>query len=392
MRILDERARDADVFVVGAGIVGLAIAAELLDRGLRVTVVEQGRAGHGASGAAGGMLAPVSEAEDEPAAVVELGLDSLARWPAWADRLETLSGMSCEYRSEGTLHVALRPDDRTELDRLARALGDRGLAATRITGSRARELEPHVSPRVTAGLEVAGDHQVDPRRACACLASAVGGARGGRLVEGAGVERVEVAGGRVIGLRLRDAGAIQDIAAATVVVAAGVDTCRTMGLPFEIAGLRPVKGQLVRLRGRPILTRVVRSRDVYLIPRRDGELLVGATMEEAGYDLGATAGGVLDLLRHAREILPAVHDLAFAEVSVGLRSVVRDQRPVIGPTGVDGLYLAVGHFRNGVLLAPATAFHLAEAIVGRRVPAALEPFLLSRLSARVDERRAESGP
>jgi glycine oxidase len=144
-------------------------------------------------------------------------------------------------------------------------------------------------------------------------------------------------------------------------------------------GLRPVKGQLVRLGGPELIRHVVRSPEVYLVPRRGGELLVGATMEERGFDALPTAGAVLDLLREAWRLLPAVYELTVTELSVGLRPVVRDHRPVIGGTGTRGLYVATGHFRNGVLLAPATAHHLADLITSGSVPAALVPFRAERL-------------
>jgi glycine oxidase len=149
-------------------------------------------------------------------------------------------------------------------------------------------------------------------------------------------------------------------------------------------GLRPVKGQVVRLTGPELIRHVVRSPDVYLVPRRGGELLVGATMEEQGLDALPTAGAVLDLLREAWRLLPGVYDLAVTELSVGFRPAVRDHRPVIGRTTTPGLYVAIGHFRNGVLLAPATAHHLAEWIVGGSAPAALAPFRVERLEAPAD--------
>jgi glycine oxidase len=154
--------------------------------------------------------------------------------------------------------------------------------------------------------------------------------------------------------------------------------------PRPPLGLRPVKGQVVRLAGRELVRHVVRSPDVYLVPRRGGELLVGATMEEQGLDALPTAGAVLDLLREAWRLLPGVHDLAVTELSVGFRPAVRDHRPVIGGTATGGLYVATGHFRNGVLLAPATAHHLAEWIVGGSAPAALAPFRVERLEAPAD--------
>jgi glycine oxidase len=173
-----------------------------------------------------------------------------------------------------------------------------------------------------------------------------------------------------------------EVAATEVIIATGAWTEQGMGLPATTVGVRPVKGQLVRLAGPPLLDRVVRTPDVYLIPRRDGELLVGATMEEVGFSTEPTAGAVLDLLRHAWEVLPGVYDLELREVSVGLRSAVEDHLPVIGPTRTQGLWLAIGHYRNGILLAPGTAQHLVRWIVEGERPEALAPFDPGRLERR----------
>jgi glycine oxidase len=159
-----------------------------------------------------------------------------------------------------------------------------------------------------------------------------------------------------------------------VVLAAGAWCDRELRHPLGETGIRPVKGQLVRLRGPRLLRHVVRTPDVYLVPREDGELLVGATMEEMGFDVGSTAGAVMDLLRHGWEALPGIYDLELAEVSVGLRSAVEDHLPLIGASGIEGLFLATGHFRNGILLAPGTAHHLARQMTEGREPRELRPF------------------
>jgi glycine oxidase len=336
-------------------------------------VVERGEPARGATWAAGGMLAPVSEAEDEPPELIELGSDSLGRFPAFVAELERETGVDCGYRGDGTLWVAAHRDDAEELDRLAEVLEDKRLEVRRLDAEAVARREPRLSGRILGGLEVPADHQVDPRRLAQALVRSVR-ARG-RLVTGAAVRAVRPrdASGFETVLERRD-GAVDTLASDEVVLAAGAWSFREIELPVEDPGLRPVKGQLVRLAGQELIRRVVRTPDVYLVPRGGGELLVGATVEEMGFDDSPTAGAVLDLLRHAFEVLPGIYDLAWIEVSVGLRPAVDDHLPVVGPTDVPGLYLAIGHFRNGILLAPATAHHLARCILEAQVPSELLPF------------------
>jgi glycine oxidase len=379
MRRLPERA-DVDHVVVGGGVVGLAVAWELARRAARVVVVERGEAGAGATAAAGGMLSATFEGASEPPELRTFAHDSLARYPAFVEALERETGRSCGYGGEGTLWVALDADARGELEHLAATLEAQGARARDLlTGERVRELEPHLSHRVVAGLRVASDHQVDPRALARALAHAFEG-RGGLLLRGWHAESVEAApDGRLVVLG-RHGEERAALVAPRVVIAAGAFAFRDLRLPVEPLGLRPVKGQLVRLAGPRLLSHVVRTTDVYLVPRADGRLLVGATMEERGFDLGPTAGAVMDLLRHAWQVVPAIDELALEEVCVGLRSTVDDQLPVIGPAGPAGLFLAVGHFRNGILLAPATAHYLAGWLLEGREPPALRPFHPSRLS------------
>jgi glycine oxidase len=311
--------------------------------------------------------------------MVDLELDSLARYPEFVSTLEGLTGEPCGYRTEGTLWVALDRDQDGELERLASMQRAKGLGARRLTPAEVQGHEPHLSGRIVAGLLAPGDHQVDPRALSRALVAAL--ARlGGRVAAGCRATRVEQASGRAEGVTgLTDAGAFT-VRADVVVLSAGVWTEDVTGGAPPL-GLRPVKGQLVRLSGPELVRHIVRSPDVYLVPRRGGELLVGATMEEQGLDAMPTAGAVLDLLREAWRLVPGVYDLALSEVSVGFRPAVRDHLPVIGATATRGLYVATGHFRNGVLLAPATAHHLAEWIVSGTAPGALAPFGVGRLAS-----------
>jgi glycine oxidase len=368
-----------DVAIVGGGVIGLAVAHALGRRGVRVLVLERGDVAGTATAAAAGMLAPASEAEASAHAALALELDSLRRYPAFVADVEAVAGQPCGYRTEGTLWVALTRDQAADLARLVALQRAKGLKARPLGPEALLAREPHLSGRVVEGLLVEGDHQVDPRALARALAVAVE-RRGGRVARGHRVLRVDHGGGRVRGVSGVTAGGPFAVAADAVVLAAGVWSGE-IAAPLPALGLRPVKGQVVRLRGAPLIRHVVRTPEVYLVPRHDGELLVGATMEEQGLDPRPTAGAVLDLLREAWRVLPGVYDLAVAELSVGFRPTGRDPRPVIAAAPTRGLFVAAGHGRSGVLLAPATAHHLAAWIVEGARPDVLAPFGLERLDA-----------
>jgi len=366
------------VSVVGGGVIGLSVARELLRRDCRVTVLHRGDSLAGVSTpAAAGMLAPVSEVELQDEPLLHLGFDSLARYPRFVAEL----GADCGFRRDGTLWVAFSRDDLDELDHLRGTLEARGLSAEPIDATRLLELEPHLGSRVQGGLRV--DLQIDPRALLRVLERAVLEA-GGTIESGVTVREIVVDGTRVRALRCESAdAALADRPVSTVVLAAGAWSCEAIRSPLTGAGVRPVKGQLLRLRGARLLRHVIRHPEVYLVPRSDGELLVGATMEEQGFDVTPTAGAVHDLLRKASIVLPGLYDLALEEINVGLRPISRDNRPLLGPTACDGLFAACGHGRQGVLLAPATAHYVAEAVVSGRIDPALEPFGVERGRAEV---------
>lgn len=366
-----------DVAIAGGGVIGLAVAHALARRGARVLVLERGDAAGVATAAAAGMLAPASEAEVSDHATVALELDSLRRYPAFVADVEALAGEPCGYRTEGTLWVAIDRDQAADLARLAALQRAKGLGTRPLGPDEILAREPHLSGRVVEGLLIEGDHQVDPRALARALRRAVE-RLGGRVATGHRVLRVDHAGGRVRGVRGVAGGRPFAVAADTVVLAAGVWSGEIQA-PLPPLGLRPVKGQVVRLHGPVLLRHVVRTPEVYLVPRGDGELLVGATMEEQGFDPRPTAGAVRDLLREAWRVLPGISDLAVTELSVGFRPAVRDPRPVIAEAETRGLVVATGHYRSGVLLAPATAHHLAGWILEGARPDALVPFGLERL-------------
>jgi glycine oxidase len=328
-------------------------------------VLERGELGRGTSNVAAGMLAPISEADAGERALLRLGLDSARRWPAFAAELEEASGLDVDYRAHGTLLVAR---DRDEAEWLQRELELRGrfeLRAERLLPSRARRLEPALAPTLRLALDVPDDHAVDPRLTFAALARAAERA-GAVLRPGADVAAIRPGGGVVL------AGG-EVVAAGQVVVAAGPWSGALPGLPDDVrVPVRPVKGQSLRLRdpaGPGLVERVVRWDGGYLVPRGDGRYVLGATVEERGFDTSITAGAVHDLLRDGAELVPGVLELEVEELIAGLRPGTPDNVPVIGRSpAAPALVWATGHYRNGALLAPVTADLVVAALCGDEEP------------------------
>jgi glycine oxidase len=354
----------AEVVVVGGGIIGLAVAWRLRQRGLDVELLERDGTGEGTSRVAAGMLAPVAEVEFGEAGrrVLDLGLRSAALWPGFAAELCEVSGLELALLRTGTLLLARDEDEARELERQLAFRRSLGLPVERLRASEAREREPALAPTVRLALEAPDDHAVDPRPVLAALRQACLDC-GVRLREHAEVASVELdaAGARVAGVTLTDG---ERIDAAQLVLAAGPWSGRLAGLPQRArVPVRPIRGQILRLRdpaGPGLVRRVVRFEGGYLLPRGDGRYVLGATVEERGFALSATAGGVYELLRDARELVPGVSELEIEELSVGLRPGTPDNAPLIGPGALAGLTWATGHHRNGILLAPLTAQLVAD--------------------------------
>jgi len=353
------RAQDLDVAVVGGGPIGLACAWRAARRGLRAAVIDDGEPG--AWHVAAGMLAPVAEAEFGERALLELGLRSAALFEGFCAELAEASGEDPGLRDSGTLVVARDADEAEALERLIAFRESLGLDIERLRPSQARRAEPALAPTVRLALDVAGDHSIDPRRLVAALRSAVE-LRRGRAA------RLRVEDDRVTGVELEDGTAV---AAGAVVVAAGVHASR-LGMPEHArVPVRPVKGQVLRLRdprGPGLVTRVIRGEQAYLVPRGDGRYVLGATMEERGWDTAATAGGVYELIRDMSEIVPGVLELEIDELEAGLRPATPDNLPAIGRGTLEGLVWATGHHRNGILLTPVTAELVAGALAGDPAP------------------------
>lgn len=365
------------IVIVGGGICGLAIGWRLAEAALPVTVIDRGNAGRGATWAAAGMLAPRVEIEYGEEGQLPLLLESRAMWPSFARDLERASGIDVGYRTEGTIVVALDRDDRERLEHRYAHMKDLGLDVEMLTRAEAQRREPCLTPSVVAALYSPEDHQVDNRAVIKALWAAYLGA-GGTLIEDDGVEEVLILAGRASGVRLRD----RKIAADTVVLAAGAWSRDIGGIPDPLRPpVRPLKGQMLALQmptSAPLIDHVVWGPEIYLVPRRDGRLLVGATVEEKGFDTVITAGGIYDLLRRAWDVLPGIYDLPLIESWAGLRPASRDDAPILGPTAMPGLIMATGHHRNGILLAPVTAAGISHLILHGETPSIILPYALNR--------------
>jgi glycine oxidase len=369
-----------DVVVIGAGVIGLAIAWRLAQAGAGVTVFDKGASGRGASHASAGILAASAEAEPGEEPLVALGRRSQLLWPAFAAELEQITGQSVELRTEGSLAVALTADDQARLRHHAEYQQHLGLPLQWLSAAETRRREPHLAPGLAGAMFMPADHQVENRKLAAALRLAAVAA-GATLREHTPVERVVVAGGRAVGIALADG---TQVSADTVVLAAGAWSRQIEGLPPDMRPpVRPVKGQIVALQmdpSAPLVRHVVWAPNVYIVPRLDGRLLLGATMEEKGFDASLTAGGILSLLEAAWRAIPAIEELAVAEMWVGHRPGSRDDAPVLGPAPVDGLVYATGHHRNGILLTPVTADTISRYVLDGEVDPVMQPFGIARFA------------
>ncbi|MFJ9377361.1 glycine oxidase ThiO [Streptomyces sp. NPDC101455] len=376
-------AHNSDVLVVGGGIIGLVTAWRAAQRGFSTAVLDP-EPGGGAAQVAAGMLAAVTELHYGEQTLLALNLASADRYPDFAAELTDLTGLDLGYRRCGTLAVALDADDRAHLRELHALQHRSGLDSEWLSGRECRRLEPMLAPGVRGGLRVDGDHQVDPRRLAGALVAAC--ERAGVVFHRTWVERLTVGRDRATGVVTRED---VTLAADQVVLAGGSLSGRLQGVPDDVLPpVRPVKGQVLRLtvpeRHAPFLSRtvraVVRGSQVYLVPRENGELVVGATSEELGWDTTVTAGGVYELLRDAHELVPGITELPLTETRAGLRPGSPDNAPLLGPTALPGLLLATGHYRNGVLLTPVTGDALAHALSTGELPDEARPFTPKRFA------------
>jgi len=373
--------------IIGGGVIGLSVGWRLAQAGCAVEVFERGEAGKGASWAAAGMLAAGVETEPGELALHRLCRASQEAWPRFAAELEAASGQSVELRREGTLMVALNRDDTAQLRYTYDFQRAHGIALDWLTGGQARQREPHLHPNLAAAVYCAADHQVENRKLVRALRAAFITA-GGKLHEHARVVAIDSAVGRVTGVTLDNG----RVAADVILLAAGAWSGEIAGLPPSARPpVRPIKGQMLALRmdpAAPLLRHVVWTPRVYLVPREDGRLIVGATSEERGFNNDLTAGGVYSLLEGAWRALPSVEELPIDEMWVGFRPGSRDDAPLLGPGEIEGLVYATGHHRNGILLTPVTADSIARYILRGEVAEAIRPFAISRFAGATAKEKA----
>ena len=367
-----------DALIVGAGVIGLAAAWRAARAGARVCVLERDRPAAGATGVAAGMLAPVGEASWGEETLLALNLESLRRWPEFARELEDDAGEEVGYAECGALHVGLDRDEAEALRRRHELHRRLGLESAWRGGSKCRRVEPGLATAVRGGVHAPHEAAADPRRLTGALLAAL--------------ERlgVPVESGAEVVAAERDAGSWRlstaegrDLTAPVVVLASGAWSGASWLEAEARLPIRPVKGEILTLRGaadEPVCEGIVAGERVYVVPRGDGRLIVGATVEEAGFDTTVTAGGVHELLREAYRLLPEIAELELVETNAGLRPGTPDNAPLIG-FAAEGLIAATGHFRNGVLQAPVTADSVAALLQGRRPPHDLDPFSPARFAS-----------
>lgn len=378
-----------DAVFVGGGVIGLAGAWRAAQGGARVCVIERAEPPAGATNVAAGMLAPVGELSFGEPELLKMMLAAAELWPKFVAELEAASGMGTGHQANGALVVALDRDEAGELRRRHELQQELGLETEWLTPRRCRELEPGLTTSFVGGVLAPGDASVDPRRLAMALAAALREA-GGELRTGTEVIDALWDGERLAGVRTAPTGREPvvlsnpvgykgqpvDVYADAVVLCNGAWSGQTAWLPSEARPpVRPVKGEVIELRpredGPAVANRNVASERIYLVPRDDGRLVIGATQEEHGFDTTVTAGGVHELLREAYRVLPDIAEMALAGTIAGLRPGSPDNLPIVGRGAVDGLVLATGHFRNGILLAPITGEAVAATLAGTEPPAAM---------------------
>ena len=363
--------RPLDAVVVGAGAIGLSCAWRAAQCGMRVRVLERSEPGSGASGVAAGMLAPVGEATWGEEDLLDAALASHRLWPEFAAELSEAGEADSSLVRSGALHVALDADEAGELRRRFDLMRSLELDAEWLSGRECRKLEPGLGPAVYAGVHAPHEYGVDPKAVVAALRRACSN------------EGVEIVTGEPAAGALWDGDALRGVVTAdgakhparATVLAAGAWSGSVPWLPGNaLPPVRPVKGQILTLRGspaQPAAERIVVSERVYLVPRADGRLIAGATVEEMGFDTKVTAGGVFELLREAYRALPDVAEMELEQVVAGLRPGTPDNAPLVGRGAVGGLILATGHFRNGILLAPLSADGVVSVLKDEPIPHAL---------------------
>jgi glycine oxidase len=357
-----------DVAIAGGGLIGGAIALELAQAGLRVGVFEKGEPGKEASWAGAGILSPAPE---NPAAIpmVPLAKASMTLYPQFVSDIEEMCGRDVGFRPRGTLQALFSAEAREELSTVIALHHGLGLKAEPLRADDARELEPALSADVEAAILRADEASVDNRALTRAVLEAAR-KKGVEVFAASGAEAIWRDGKRCAGLELRN----ERVSAKCTIVAAGCFSAKISGAE-AYAPVRPAKGQMVSLRADELkIERVLWSDKIYLVPRNDGRILAGATVEYVGFDTRVTAGAIETILRDAIELAPDLANARIEETWAGLRPDSPDHLPILGPTDVEGFLIATGHFRSGILLAPITARLMREWVTERRVAIDWERF------------------
>lgn len=355
---------------------GCGIALRLCQAGARVTVLERSIPGAEASSAAGGILAPQMEAE-APGPFLELCLRSRGLYPDFAAELQALSGVNVGYLPSGLLSLAFDEAGAQRLEATVSWQRASGLRAELLRTAEVLALEPQLSPRVVAAAHFPDDHQVDNRLLTRALTMAA--ARVGATFRTGHVRGVVEEKGRAVGVDLDG----ETLRADAVVIAAGSWSGLVQGSAVDPRVVRPARGQMVQFQTRlPLFSRVLFSDKGYVIPRADGRVIAGSTLEFAGFEKSVTAEGLHRILSLSMELCPALASAPVQETWAGLRPYTDDHLPILGAGALPGLFLATGHFRNGILLAPLTARLMAQVVLGERPPVDLAPFRFDRFPHR----------
>lgn len=368
------------IIIVGGGIIGLSIGWQLARKGRYVEVYDKGEAGRGAAWVSAGMLAPQAEMGFEEIELFQLCRHSLELYPEYLSMLKDDSGINVQLDRCGSLMTGFHRDESERLRRLYDFREKVGLPVKWITGSEAREIEPLLSPKCTNAIWIPEDAQIDNHALLRALISAFKN-KGGRLIENAKIEEIRIKNSKVIGIRVNS----DKIDCENLIISAGAWSKLIPGIPEDILPpVRPVKGQIITLEmtDECRINPAIRGQDVYLVPKSDGRLLVGASNEDLGFDTEPTAGEIFRFLERGWETIPCIYDLHIKSIDVGLRPGSRDHNPILGNTYIGGLYFATGHYRNGVLLAPLTGICISDLIVNGSTFDEIDFFNISRFKNR----------
>ena len=344
------------ILIIGGGIIGLSIAWRLIGIGKKVIIIDKKNLGKEASWAAAGMLSGRLDLKPCEKKLLPIFEKSHLAWPKFAEELENKSGKSIGYKKEGTLRVACDLDEEKKLKNNYDFLKNNKVNITWLSGDKIRDKEPYVSNNVLSGFFSPDDHHVNNRYILDALITILKKNKNNCIFkENTEVEKIITNKNQVIGVKTNN----EIIKTKEIIVCSGAWTSKIKNIEIKEVPIRPVKGQMVCLKipkNISLLKHILWRENVYLVPRNNSDLIIGATEEEMGYDKSLTVGGIYNLLKIAREVLPAIEDLSIVESWSGLRPTSRDDAPIIGPSKkLKGLIYATGHHKNGILLAPLTS-------------------------------------